>query len=263
MEKAGCGIKQITIIIRFIEEITIIGFIPNFFGNLSQAPFVIGSAECNGDRLTFFERMNFGKGFFFALLQSRNIAVFVIKPIEFAGGFCRPGRQCFFHDGIARCRVYFFQIDIWHALSISIEDGCNPVIGIHETRIARNLRKCWPPKIGHLFGHAQKRANNITFGLGVDEHTQGMSSPICVPYPIVGKERNALVVVHFTIESTEITAILRNANRSLVNSVQRSIEHHLIVVRTTIHLNLAQCIVPDFSTFFGNSRQIEIGDFAI
>ena len=149
--------------------------------------------------------------FFFTRLECRNISVLLIEIVDPTGSSPRPRSQCFFFNAFTASFIGFSQIEL-QAFSSRISYCCYGMIGIHTTGVTCNFREGRHPHITHLFSHAQIRVNHILFRIFVNQEAQGMSCTISIPNPVVRIERFAIILVYFTVERTEITTALTDAN---------------------------------------------------
>ena len=71
-----------------------------------------------------------------------------------------------------------------------------------------------------------------------------MSSPICIPNPIVIIKWCARIFVYFAIERTPIPAILAHTNRTFECTIIRGIEYSKVILVITIHMDMIQSFIP-------------------
>ena len=86
--------------------------------------------------------------------------------------------------------------------------------------------------------------NDVILLLIIYQEAQRMSRPVGIPDPIVGIEGTTAIFMHLSIESTVIVSILTQANRTLVATIEGGVEDCLVILRTALHLDLAQRLVP-------------------
>ena len=222
VEETSLGIIYIAIIASAFQIVGGIFFLTQSIGNTGQTPLVVRSSQRNSNRLTFLKRIYIRVGFFFTCLKRRNISVLLIKIVYPTGSSTRPRSQCLFFYSFAASFVSFRQVELQTFCS-SIGYCGYGMIGVHTAGISCYLRESRHPHIAHLFRHAKVGVDHILFCSFIDQETQRMGSTVGIPNPVVGKERFALVFMHFTVERTEVTTAFADTYRTFEDTIKRSI----------------------------------------
>ena len=90
-----------------------------------------------------------------------------------------------------------------------------------------------------------------------------MQSVVGIPHPVIGPEGCAPILVHLTIPSTIVAAILRDVDHALVATVQSRVERRALILRATLDADLSQRLVPCCTTLGYYLFQIEMCDLVL
>ena len=262
VEEARIQVEDIAIVVGTLQ--VMLGFIvlAQFFRDLREAPLVVRCPQRYGNRLALFPLRNIRHGFLFARTQSGDIAMLLVEIIEPSGRLRRPRNQgLFFNTRLANI-VSLRQVEGAQALTVSINDGCNPVVAIHAARIAGNLREGRHPARSHLLGHEDEGIEDISFLLLLDQDAQRVCCPVGIPQPVVGIEGATAVFVYLPVESTVIASVFAQADRTFVGAIKRSIKYRTLVLGTAFDSYLPESLVPNRPSGLGDGGDAIVFDFA-
>ena len=186
----------------------------------------------------------------------------LVEIIEPSGRLRRPRNQGFLFDARLANIVSLRQIEGAQALTVSIDDGCHPVIAIHAARIAGNLREGRHPARSHLFSHEDEGIEDVALLLLLYQDAQRVRCPVGIPQPVVGVEGATAVFVYLPVESTVIASVFAQADRTFVGAIKRSIEYRTLVLGTAFDGYLPEGLVPNSPSGLGDGGDAIIFDFA-
>ena len=180
---------------------------------------VVTCSQCNSNGLAFLERMYIRVALFFIRTKGGDVSVFPIEVVQPTGCRSRPGRKCFFFYSFSTCFISFCCI-YFQSFSQGICYGGYGMVGIHTACVTGHFGESRHPHISHLFSHKQIRGNDVLFFFLVNQGTERMGCTIGVPNPVVGIERSTIIIMYFTIESTEIATVFTHANRAFESTIE-------------------------------------------
>ncbi len=85
-----------------------------------------------------------------------------------------------------------------------------------------------------------------------------MGGAVCVPYPVVGIECVAVVVMYLTVGGAEIASVLAQTYGTFMGPVERCVEYGLVIVVHAVDLYFTESFVPYVSGGIGHGVNVVV-----
>ena len=137
------------------------------------------------------------------------------------------------------------------------------MVAVHAARVARHLGEGRHPLRTHLLSHAKVRLDDVLLLGGAQQGAQRVGGAVGVPNPVVGVKGVAIVVVYLSVEGAEVAAVLAEADGALHGTVERGVEHGLLVVGATLDTDSREFVVPCLASGLGYGGDAKALLFAV
>ena len=192
-----------------------------------------------------------------------DVPMLFIEIVQPARGSRRPGDQGLLLDSFLAGDIGFIQIKSSQPFPVTIYHGGDRMVRVHAPRISRHLGESGHPVRAHLLRHQQERVDDVVLPVRVYQDSQRVRGTISIPDPVVGIERPPAILMYLPIKRAIIATILTQADRALITTIQRGIKYRLLILRTSLHLDFAQRLVPGATSHFRGHIHVVSGDLPL
>ena len=253
VEETCLLVEEFAVVETALHKEVMLLLFAQLLGQLRDAPIVVRCRQRNGYRLTLLKASDTLYRLLLAGVQCGEPTILMIEVIEFGLRAAQPRYHSLGHYRVAYALECALNIEI-DALAQCVSEDCSSVVTVHTVSISEDRRECRHP--ARLAIHSHKRVQFLALVVGVEDYLQGVQCVIGIPRPIVSPVGLTLVVVYLLVEATEVTALLRDVNHTLVATVQRCVECCALILRAALYANLAQSLVPRLASGLGNGIDV-------